>query len=290
VQAEGLSPKAADIRVLLVAHTAGTDAVAPLDFLKVDRRGQGKLTAKLNGARLEGLPVSGYTHLVVARDWPNPLLLLSGVLTGKTSMPRGLLKDAVTRFLSVPAKNTPPQSPMESLSPAAEPTRIYRRPLVPSEPPEKASPVEDVPIQPLQAVSPAKADASVPVFAAPAEEPSDDPLPAMTIPTPSDAPSIDVLPALRWPESVEGLQVYFAKLPPFAPFDAPGWRFVRVPMPPESGMPYCALGILPRDGTVVQVAYAVPGKRGAVPPPGLHGYRFQPGLNNQGYWVLWQNA
>lgn len=39
------------------------------------------------------------------------------------------------------------------------------------------------------------------------------------------------LSALQWPEPLLELKPYFDALPPSAPFDAPGWRFVSVPLP-----------------------------------------------------------
>lgn len=102
----------------------------------------------------------------------------------------------------------------------------------------------------------------------------------------TDTEAIDTLPALDWPEAAAGLKPYFDECPPIAPFDAPGWRFVRAPSPLRS-VPYCAVGYLARDCRVVQVAYAVPGSPYQAPAP-LPGYRYQPGREGKGYWTLWQ--
>jgi len=106
----------------------------------------------------------------------------------------------------------------------------------------------------------------------------------------SGRPPVNGLPKLNWPAAVKELENYFFTYPPFAPFDAPGWRFVQVPMAAGSTIPYYVVGMLARDGKVTQVAYAVPGDRGALPPPGFSGYRWQQGRNGQGYWTLWKRA
>ncbi len=107
---------------------------------------------------------------------------------------------------------------------------------------------------------------------------------------PQGRPPVSALPKLQWPSAVKELERYFSTYPPFAPFDAPGWRFIQVPTASGSTIPYYAVGMLARDGKVVQVAYAVPGERGGMPPAGFSGYRWQQGRNGQGYWTLWKRA
>lgn len=99
-------------------------------------------------------------------------------------------------------------------------------------------------------------------------------------------PPVRRLPQRVWPESLAELAPYFDSLPPCAPFDAPGWRFVQVPLPEGSPGPWCAVGIRCRGGDIYQVAYAIPGEQEALPPGGLHGYRWHEGRHGQGYWVL----
>lgn len=96
------------------------------------------------------------------------------------------------------------------------------------------------------------------------------------------------LPALFWPQSAEKLRIYFESLPPFAPFDLPGWRFVRAPSP-LPGCAYCALGYRQKEDRVCQIAYALPGTPYR-PPANLSGYSFLQGRNGQGYWVLLQQT
>lgn len=104
----------------------------------------------------------------------------------------------------------------------------------------------------------------------------------------SNTPSADALPVLVWPEAAAHLKPYFETQPPFMPFDAPGWRFVRVPSPLR-GVAYCAVGVYARDARIEQVAYAVPGTAQRAPAM-LPGYRYQMGRSGQGYWTLWQRV
>lgn len=136
----------------------------------------------------------------------------------------------------------------------------------------------------------------------PAPPPKDDP-PALPQPEPvhevchlappsggtSDAGVWQLRPLL-WPEELAELKLYFDSLPPSAPFDLPGWRFVRVPLSSGQPAPYCDVGLRAKGGRVVEVAYALPGQPGRLPPGGLRGYRWQEGRNGQGYWVLWISA
>lgn len=97
---------------------------------------------------------------------------------------------------------------------------------------------------------------------------------------------VDALPRLIWPKEAAELKPYFDTQPPIRPFDAPGWRFVRVPSPIRS-VGYCAVGMYASDCRVRQVAYAVPGTPHHA-PAFLPGYRYQPGMDGKGYWTLWR--
>ncbi len=94
----------------------------------------------------------------------------------------------------------------------------------------------------------------------------------------------DALPILRWPAGTEDLRLNCALRPPFAPFDAPGWRFVQVPSPLPH-VPFCAVGYRARDARVKEIAYAIPGPQNR-PPVRLAGYHYRPGRRGQGYWVM----
>lgn len=109
---------------------------------------------------------------------------------------------------------------------------------------------------------------------------------ALTPKTPGAAP-VDRLRPLRWPIRWQQLAHYFEQYPPFAPFDLPGWRFVRVPMARGGSF---AVGRLCQEDRVQRVAYAVPGQRNQPPPKEFARYRWHPGRDGQGYWVLWQQV
>lgn len=145
-------------------------------------------------------------------------------------------------------------------------------------------------------------------LAVPVERPSAAPQPpepepsAATAPVP-DAPcwtppppppvrprlTVGALPRLRWPQGLAELPGWFASLPPAAPFDAPGWRFVEVPLAAGAPASRCAVGILARGTRLLRVAYALPGHAAALPPGGLRDYCWMQGRHGQGYWVRFQN-
>ncbi len=98
--------------------------------------------------------------------------------------------------------------------------------------------------------------------------------------------AVDALTELKWPEGALEFKPYFDSLPPCAPFDAPGWRFVRAPF--AGDLPFCAVGYLSRDGRVREIACAYPA--GRLRPPYLIGGRFQPGRDGYDYWVTAQKV
>lgn len=136
-------------------------------------------------------------------------------------------------------------------------------------------------------------DTVLPVPAAPSAMPQSAPpapeaRPLCRLSPPSDAMAGSVLrlPRLRWPAPLAELAGYFGQEPTCAPFDAPGWRFVRVRLGPASPAAWCAVGVRIRGHRVVEAAYALPGEATTLPPGGLQGYRWAEGRHGQGYWVL----
>lgn len=93
---------------------------------------------------------------------------------------------------------------------------------------------------------------------------------------------------LLWPEGTAELRAYFDALPPSAPFDEPGWRFVRVPLESGEPAPFCEVGVRVHGRRVVEAAYALPGQSDRPLPRPLKGYRWESGRHGQGYWVLRQ--
>ena len=98
-----------------------------------------------------------------------------------------------------------------------------------------------------------------------------------------DSPGVDALPEIVFPGRAAALKRYFLSSPSIIPFDAPGWRFVRVPSP-LPGAAYCVLGYLARNGRAEKIAYAVPGTP-YHPPAQLPGYRY-----HGGYWMMIQET
>jgi hypothetical protein len=357
VNAHGFSPSEESIRVLLAARDEGGGAaVCDLGALPVSDKGQSSLKREV-AATPGGLPLSSYSALCIAKDWPNPKLILMGALEENSSLSSYLIGETVCRYLSVPTKMSDesvfteekPAAPVSAPAPPAEhglsaepikaaasvppsaPAGTAAPPKISAAPADTCAPASSLTI--AAPAAPVKADiipdtalkepipfplpravpksAFEPAAARPAVTPPTGELPAenpdLAVFTsameravfPPDVPAagplsgrppVNALPKLNWPAAVRELENYFSTYPPFAPFDAPGWRFVQVPMAAGSTIPYYAVGMLARDGKVTQVAYAVPGERGALPPPGFSGYRWQQGRNGQGYWTLWKRA
>ena len=109
-------------------------------------------------------------------------------------------------------------------------------------------------------------DAVTRYLAVPVERPASRPDAARPTPSASPAPAPDAsarcwkpplppsvrprltvgaLPVLRWPKGLAELPGWFASLPPAAPFDAPGWRFVEVSLAADAPAASCAVGLCP---------------------------------------------
>ncbi len=104
--------------------------------------------------------------------------------------------------------------------------------------------------------------------------------------TPGARP-VDTLRPVRWPLQWRQLGPFFDQYPSFAPFDMPGWRFVRVPM--HRGGSF-VVGRMCQEDRVHRVLYALPGQRNQPPPKEFARYRWQQGQDGQGYWALWQQV
>ncbi len=109
-------------------------------------------------------------------------------------------------------------------------------------------------------------------------------------PPPETRSSVHRLPARRFPPALASLKTFFDTYLPCAPFDAPGWRFVSVPLGEHAPGKQCAIGIQCHGGWVQKVAYAVPGVNAPHPPEGLKGYTWRVGRHGQGYWTLVQSV
>lgn len=91
------------------------------------------------------------------------------------------------------------------------------------------------------------------------------------------------LPNLEWPKAFRSLREYFVKCPPDAPFDWPGWRFVRVSRQGDG----LWIGRQIKDSRVCRVAYAM---RGAPPRDDSRPYQPVRGRNGELYRVLVQRT
>jgi len=153
---------------------------------------------------------------------------------------------------------------------------------------EETAVVEEMAETINEAVSPAEIPGD-PMPASVASAPSrEEPPLSYSLRSPGTGEAVDALPTLIWPENTKGMEIYFSSLSPFAPFDLPGWRFVRAPSPVKE-CAYCALGYTADGGRVKKIAYALPGVP-FYPPANLSGYRYHPGRTGQGYWVAVQEA
>lgn len=103
----------------------------------------------------------------------------------------------------------------------------------------------------------------------------------------SDGEPVDRLPELFWPPEAQAIRPYFSAYLPFKLFDAPLWRFVRVP---GQGNGVCCVGYRAQKDRVTQTVFAVRARGGLIPPKGLQGYRYQRGMDGAGYWTLWRNV
>lgn len=93
-------------------------------------------------------------------------------------------------------------------------------------------------------------------------------------------------PSAVWPESIEPLRSLFFASQPVVPFESDGYVFVRAPLPEETGLEACLVGVKAQNGAPVGVCYAIPAaSRTPEPPAGLEDYVWRDG-DSQGYWVV----
>ena len=246
--------------------------------------------------------------VVENNDAPRPLLI--GLCTETSA---GSLLDAKNASLSLcdklaraAAKRRQPVGPkptgapvqrketLESRTPKAAKAPVFA-PDAPSKsipaPAEKSLPREIF----LPALDPAPYVQAMehPMKAAPSSR-QDSLVPVSAVPPPQPKPNnekkplrtgvpVGRLPKLEWPKAFRLLREYFAKYPPDAPFDWPGWRFVRVSRQGDG----LWIGRQVKDSRVWRVAYAM---RGAPSRDDPRPYQPVRGWNGELYRVLVQRA
>ncbi len=267
LQGKGLAP---GMQYTAYALDAGT--ARPLATGKADRGGTLRLTLAGAGTLFVAL---GQT-VTLWEDADDPALHFWQAQAALTAQRGAVSVAAKTSAEKAPAESERPPQIEAPSGDAEQPVQTTSQPQATREtlPETRTMPPE------INA-SPAERETAVQEAAEPAER-------EIVLRPESAAPPVDGLPALVWPEAAAHLKAYFETQAPFAPFDAPGWRFVRVPSPLR-GVPYCAVGVHAQDARVTQVAYAVPGSPQQA-PAALPGYRYQVGRTGQGYWTLWRTV
>ena len=91
--------------------------------------------------------------------------------------------------------------------------------------------------------------------------------------------------AVPWPAGLEAERTVFQDNPPFTPFPAPGYVFVRAPLPEACGYVECAIGARVEEGRLAALCYALPGDRAPEPPAGLEGFVWR-----EGWWAIFLDA
>ena len=211
-------------------------------------RGQSGLLFRFDPRNIEGLPLSRYEVVGVAKDGQ---LALFGNLNGSVNWPLESLSDAVTRLFA----RTQVTSPSVMELPAAE-----------EAPP--AVEHEDAPADAAQIVL---SD----VLDVPAQEAK------QSAPT-----ALDVLGLApdAFPEGLGNLARLFAGKMRDSTLDVEGYVFVRSDMSAAPG--WCLIGLSADGGAPDSVCYAIPATDGqAEPPAGLESYQQVEGQDGTAYWV-----
>ena len=92
-------------------------------------------------------------------------------------------------------------------------------------------------------------------------------------------------PSAAWPDLIEPLRSLFFSSEAIVPFETDGFVFIRAPLPEESGISSCLIGIRCENGLPDRVCYAIPSPYTPEPPVGLEGYVWR-GDHTRGYWVI----
>lgn len=279
-------------------YSSGGEA-RELGTCAANARGEASLEGSVPGDRYAPERLQA---LIVVENNVAPRPLLIGLCTETSA---GSLLDAKNASLSLcdklaraavkrrqPVEPKPTDAPvqrketlLESRTPTAVQAPVFA-PDVPSKPipapAEKSLPREIF----LPALDPAPYVQAMerPVKAAPVSAvPPPQPKPNNEKKPPRTGVPVGRLPNLEWPKAFRSLREYFAKCPPDAPFDWPGWRFVRVSRQGDG----LWIGRQIKDSRVCRVAYAM---RGAPPRDDSRPYQPVRGRNGELYRVLVQRT
>lgn len=181
------------------------------------------------------------------------------------------------------AQPEPAESPVPEAAPAAP--EAAQPELAPSPAPKPD--VFDTPARYPEATELPQPDASAAPEQAPEAAPCEPEAKAAEPPTAGSLLALDI--CLAWPPLIEPLRSLFIGQPAEMPFDSPGYVFVRAPLPAETGLTHCMVGICCRNRRPRGVCYAIPSTFDIETPPGLEGYSWR-GDCRAGYWVIWQDA
>ena len=96
-------------------------------------------------------------------------------------------------------------------------------------------------------------------------------------------------PSLPWPAMIEPIRALFFSSEAIIPFESDGFVFVRAPMPEDSGIPDCLIGLNCENGRPYRICYAIPATYTPEPPAGLEGYIWR-GDGAHGYWVICESV
>lgn len=244
------------LEAALIGKRGGIAQCSRVGLINRDSRGQSGMMYQFDPRDISGLELEEY-DMVAVLDVSDgqPSVALFGHLNGSKEIDWGAVNGAVTMAYGAGAGAVQAEAPVTELPEAAE--------VFSAQPIEFTEPVDEA--------------------AAPQADEAPEAAPAQDV-------IIETLDAgVEWPELIEPIRALFSSSVVEPPFDTKGYVFVRAPMPTESGIGYCAIGVRPVAGIPGSVCYAIPGTFSVEPPPGLEGYVWRGG-SQSGYWVVWQDV
>ncbi len=315
----GINGNDAELYAVLLCRSDGSWRAIRLSSLNAPRYGQTGLLWKFDPRNIEGRTLEQYDlAAVVERRSGICDLLLCGNLNGTMEVDWAQVRDAACRLFTPVRVSGTPIAPIVSEDESQTTSDVQQADLCTADSAEESSSAESnsaistpddaVETQAAVPVSETEVPTEHPEESAVTEEPAalediavlsreivespsepetidSDPLPAE--PSPQTAGELLELddPNAAWPESIEPLRSLFFSREVIIPFEADGYIFIQAPLPEETGMDSCAIGLLCGDGKPTSVCYAIPASYTPEPPPGLEGYVWR-GDQSHGYWTI----